>query len=114
MALGAMTHDATHSAEAYALARRSYLSFAGDGAYGAGGSAGFEALVRTALGKAVTVLSFEADLSVCGGYVVTYDKTNDKLKVFYCTNNGGAAGPLVEDVTANQSGRTYAGWVVWN
>ena len=108
MALGAATHGSAHSGGAApnAPVRFDLLTFAGDGAYGAGGTAAFEAYVQAALGQSVTVLAvLDADTT---GYVKRYDITNDKLMVFYCTNNAGAQGPLIEDTTANQSGRTYS------
>lgn len=70
------------------------ISFAGDGAYPTGGTASFQASVRTALGKAVTVVSVVGQ--DCGGYFPFYDKANDKLIVYYINNDGGADGPAIE------------------
>jgi len=82
------------------------LSFAGDGAYPSGGSTGFQALVRAALGVGnVEVLAVIAQ--DCGGYQPIYDKAADKLKVYYGDNNNASDGPLVENATANLSGTTF-------
>ena len=82
------------------------IAFAGDGAYPAGGTPGFQALVRTALAKGnVTILQVLAEDT--GGYPVAYDVTNDKLKVFYGDNNNAADGPLIENATANLSAVTF-------
>lgn len=57
------------------------ITLAGDGAYVAGGTAGFQALVRTALAKgAVTIL--HVITKDAGGQTVTYTASTDKLKVF--------------------------------
>lgn len=82
------------------------ISFAGDGAYPANGTPGFQALVRTALGKGnVTILYVIAQ--DCGGYLPVYDNVADKLKVYYADNNNAADGPLIENATANLSGSTF-------
>lgn len=61
------------------------ISFAGDGAYAAGGTAGFQALVRTALGKgAVRIVGLISKDS--GGKTPTYDPVTDKLKVYAGTS----------------------------
>lgn len=79
------------------------MSFAGDGAYAAGGTADFQASVRTALGSNVTVLAvIPGD---CGGYVPVYDQAADKLKVYEQTDV--ATSPLIETVTADLSGTTF-------
>jgi hypothetical protein len=81
------------------------IHFPGDGAYGAGGTVGFQALVRTKLGvgnvEILTIIPGD-----CGGYVPVYDKANDKLKVFE-GNYDAADGPLQETATANLSGVTF-------
>jgi len=68
------------------------LSFDGDAAYPTGGTAGFQASFRTAIGgktrEVVSVIGQD-----CGGFVPVYDKTNDKLKVF---KQSGADGALAE------------------
>lgn len=82
------------------------ISFAGDGAYPTNGTPGFQALVRTALGKGnVTILHVIP--AECGGYIPFYDVAADKLKVIYSDNNNAADGPLIENATANLSGTTF-------
>lgn len=56
------------------------VSFLGDNSYPTGGTATFSALfqAKTKDGrKPIAVIAQD-----CGGYVVAYDETNDKLKVF--------------------------------
>jgi hypothetical protein len=82
------------------------ISFAGDGAYPANGTPGFQALVRAALGKGnVTILYLIPQ--DCGGYIPVYDNVADKLKVYYSDNNNAADGPMIENATANLSGQTF-------
>lgn len=82
------------------------VSFAGDGAYPAGGTAGFQAIIRAALQKGNVTLLFVVPMDA-GGYVPFYDVANDKLKVMYSDNNNAADGPLIENATANLSGVTF-------
>lgn len=78
------------------------LQFAGDGTYPAGGTPDFTSLVRAALGyEGVTVVTVTGE--DCGGYVVTYNRAADKLKVW----EQDGSGPLVENATANLSGVTF-------
>ena len=57
------------------------ITFLGDSAYVAGGTVGFQALVRKALGKGnVTILYVVTQDSA--GQTAYYDVVNDKLKVF--------------------------------
>ncbi len=105
MALGTATLvDATgHSRRACFI---DSLSFAGDSAYPTGGTAAFEAYVKAklAVGAIDVVACVGQD---CGGYVPCYDKTADKLKVFY-SNSDSADGPLIEVTdTTNLSGVTF-------
>jgi hypothetical protein len=87
------------------------LQFAGDGAYPAGGTAAFQAFVRTAVAAAAAAA---ADANVrgaqnlevisvnsqdCGVYSATYDKAADKLKVWDQAN--------VENATGDISGTTF-------
>jgi hypothetical protein len=61
------------------------IVFAGDNAYPAGGSPGFQARVRAVLGKGnVTVLDVRTQSG--GGKTVYYDRVNDKLQVFTGTS----------------------------
>lgn len=81
------------------------IHFPGDGAYPSGGTPGFQALVRAKLGAgSVEVLAvIQVDVS---GYVLRYDRVNDKLMVFE-GNYDAADGPLQESSTANLSGVTF-------
>jgi hypothetical protein len=105
MALGAIT--VVESAVADGPVRMDLLSFAADGAYPTGGSAGFQAAVRAALNKGnleiVGVIPQD-----CGGYSVTYDKAADKLKVYTNDNDNVADGPGVQVANAaNLGGVTF-------
>lgn len=82
------------------------LSFAGDASYPTGGTASFQTSVRNKLGKTVTVLAVLGQ--DCGGYTPYYDKTNDKLIVYYNNNDAVADGPAIEVPNAtNLSGVTF-------
>lgn len=84
----------------------------GDGAYSAGGSTGILAALKSALGKSnLNIISCQGE-GDNAGRVLVYDHANEKLKVYQGDNDGGADGPLVEDATANQSGRTYGLFIV--
>ncbi len=64
--------------------RTDLISFAGDGAYVAGGTAAFQLYVRNAL-KALTKANVEVLAVIpqdCGGKTPCYDKAADKLKVY--------------------------------
>lgn len=82
------------------------ISFAGDAAYPSGGTPGFQALVRTALGKGNVTISHVIPVD-CGGYVPEYDTAADKLKLLYGDNNNAADGPLVENATADLHTTTF-------
>jgi hypothetical protein len=103
MAIGAITVGNNVGRQPSAFAEVVMLAFAGDGAYGAGGTADFEDSVRAKLGRNVTVLAVVGQ--DCGGYVPVYDRANDKLKVYEQTNV--ATSPLIETATANLSGTTF-------
>lgn len=105
MALGTMTLASGAGKSPSAPMRMDLISFAGDGAYGAGGTAGFQALVRTLLGQNVEVMGVIGQ--DCGGYIPIYDKANDKLKVYEGDYDPAAVGPLTENATANLSGVTF-------
>lgn len=87
-----------------------HLSFAGDGAYPAGGSADFEGSFQAALAAAGKGSPGREIIGIqqvdASGYVLRYDKANDKLMAFE-SDNGGADGPLQESTTANMSGITF-------
>lgn len=79
------------------------VALAGDGAYPAGGTPGFQALFRQAAKSTRTVLGVVAQ--DCGGYLVSYDPVHDKLKVW--RGPGALSGVLGENSTANLSGVTF-------
>lgn len=80
------------------------ISFAGDGAYGAGGTADFEGSFQTKIGCARTIVAIIP--GDCGGYVPVYDRANDKLLV-YEGNYDAGDGPLQETATADLSATTF-------
>lgn len=80
MALGTIASNAAVGQEGSNIIIHN-LTFLGDDAYAAGGTAGFQASVQAALGKgSVEVMGVVAQ--DCGDNVPVYDKANDKLKVF--------------------------------
>ena len=80
MALGTITSLAENGQEGSNVICK-VISFLGDDAYVAGGTAGFSATVAAALGKGnVTVLA--AIPQGCGLHLPVYDQANDKLIVF--------------------------------
>jgi len=110
MAIGAITVGTQAGKSALDPIRIIPVSFAGDGAYGAGGTAAFEDSVQTILGESVTLLGV---ISLdCGGYVPVYDRAADKLKVYEGDYNPAAVGPLTENATADLSGVTFSMLVV--
>lgn len=57
-----------------------------DGSYVAGGYAAFQAYVRTALHMpGFELLGFL--MNECAGYLPVYDKTNDKLKIYFSNDD---------------------------
>lgn len=105
MAIGTITVAEKTAAEG--PVRHDLISFLGDGSYPTGGTAAFQAKVRAALGgmNVEVVAVYPQD---CGGYMPCYDKTNDKLKVFYVDNNNASDGPQIEvPNTTNLSGVTF-------
>lgn len=82
------------------------VSFAGPASYPTGGIAGFATALqaKTKSGRDPLVVA----AGDCGGYVPVYDKTNDKLKVYWLDPTAGAKGPLVEvDDTTNLGAVTF-------
>lgn len=72
------------------------LKFNGDGAYPTNGTATFSTIFKTAMGEtygSLTVLGIIPQ--VTGGYTVEWDRTTDKLKMFY-GNTDSADGPNIE------------------
>jgi hypothetical protein len=82
------------------------ITFVGPTAYPTGGTTGFEAVVSAILGRGgIDVLGIvQIDAS---GYVLRYDKANDKLFILYGDNNNASDGPLIENATADLSGTTF-------
>jgi hypothetical protein len=60
--------------------RTDLIHFPGDGAYPTGGTGGFEAYVKDALGLEGSFDLVGIVPQDCGAYTVVYDRTNDKLK----------------------------------
>ena len=102
MALGTISvdNDEGRSGGPYPM---TLISFLGDGAYASGGTAAFQTSVRAALGANVEVLAVVGQ--DCDGYIPTYDKAADKLKVWEQTDT--ATAPLIETATADLSGSTF-------
>jgi hypothetical protein len=103
MALGTITVTAINAPGNATPIFLDLLSFPGDGAYVADGTPDFEDSYQAAIGSAREVLAVVGQ--DCGGYIVSYDKANDKLKVWEQTNV--ATSPLIETVTANLAGTTF-------
>lgn len=104
MALGAITKVISHGERGSDPIFLVLLSIVGDGAYASGGTAAFEASVRTVAGmKDVDVLGVMPQ--DCGGYIPVYDRTADKLKVYEQTD--AATSPLIETATSDLSGTTF-------
>jgi hypothetical protein len=84
------------------------MTMVGDAAYATGGSSGFAAAVQAAAKAATPALNLVVTkANIMGivpidlaGYHVNYDKTNDKVIVYYGNNDGGADGPAVEVAAA--------------
>lgn len=104
MALGTAT-VVEEAAAGKGTLRADLLSFAGDDAYAANGTTGFQAFVREALGRGnvevIGVLPQD-----CGGYLPVYDKAGDRLKVFY-VNADAADGPMIEVPNGDISAATF-------
>lgn len=112
MAIGTITETAARSNKKFPGSSLRYVSFLGDATYAAGGTASFQASVRSDLGVNDTIIGFLPDLVNSGGYLPSFDPATGKLAVYHATNNAGVEGPLIEDDTADQSARTYAGWLI--
>lgn len=81
MALGTITVTNDERKQASAPLGFAELSIVGDSSYpNPGGTLTFQALVRAAMGKDVTVLSV-CDLGLNGGYKAIYNKATDALQV---------------------------------
>ncbi len=102
MTIGTISQVATGQQGALPPLYAPVLSFTGDSSYATGGTAGFQAAVRTKLQKAVTVLAV-VPIS-CGGYVPQYDRTNDKLLVYRSAIQGDQVATIATADAATQSG----------
>jgi hypothetical protein len=91
MAIGTMTKTLDGQFGNTGPVNFNLVSFAGDGSYPTGGTAGFQATVRALFKDAREIVGIEAQ--DCGGYVPVYDKAADKLKVYQCA---GSAAPMSE------------------
>jgi hypothetical protein len=103
MALGTFTSNVKAGQRPSAPVFADLVSFAGDGSYPTGGTAGFEALVRTLLKDSRDVIAVV--MQDCGGYVPVYDRAADKLKVYEEGADAGAADEVT--ATTNLSGVTF-------
>lgn len=95
MSLGTMTKSAGTGQSPGAPTYHDLIAFAGDDAYATGGTAGFQDLVQALTNDGREVLAVVGQ--DCGGYVVAYDKANDKLKVYEAAADGN---PLDEAANA--------------
>lgn len=89
------------------------VSFPGDASYPTGGTAAFQASIRTALDKGnVNIVAIVPQ--DCGGYSPVYDNANDKLKVYHGDSDGVADGPMVQVPNATNLGAvTFNMLVIW-
>lgn len=106
MAIGTVTRDNLMGQKASAPTMMDLVHFTGDSAYPTGGTASFKSKIRDLANdnrQPLAVIGQD-----CGGYVPVYDHANDKLKVYYANNDGGADGPLIEVPNATDlSGVTF-------
>lgn len=79
------------------------IRFDGDDNYPAGGSPSFEAFYQALVEANRTVVAVLGQ--DCGGYQVTYNRDDDKLKVWEQTDV--ATSPLIETATSNLSGTKF-------
>ena len=81
MALGTITAGTHQRKSAFSPLDVVQLTFAGESSYVKGtGTAGFQALVRTALSQTVNVIGI-IQSGITTKYIPIYDKTNDALKL---------------------------------
>lgn len=99
MALGTITRGDKSGEKPGAPTFVDVLAFPGDDSYPTGGTLGFEASVREALGQNVTVLGVIA--GDCADNVPVYDPAADSLKVFVRSTGAEVAN------TTNLSGVTF-------
>ena len=94
MALGAMSAVSTTAKGTTSPLFADLITFKGDGAYPTNGTADFQDAYRVLAKSDREILAVIGQ--DCGGYVVAYDKANDKLKVYTGDYNPAADSPLVE------------------
>lgn len=91
MALGTGTLQAAAGGAPSAPLTVDVISFPGDAAYPAGGTAGFQAYVRALLGGQAKTLLAVIDVGKLAGHYAVYDHEGDKLQVFVRTTGVEAA-----------------------
>ena len=108
MALGTITVTSDQRKQASAPLGCALLSFLGDSTYTAGGTLTFQALVRTAMAKDVTVLAVV--LAGASGYAYTpvYDVATDTLVL-----KEGTAGADAQVANGDYSGTTFVVLVLY-
>ena len=90
MAIGAITLNDDVGVQPSAPTFTDRISFAGDNAYPTGGTAGFKALFQAVTkDQRSPIAVFAQDTG--GAFIVGYDETNDKLKVFSVQNHAEVA-----------------------
>lgn len=95
MAIASFTIGSNQGGQAASTPLRAIpVSFPGDAAYATGGTADFEGSIQAELGEEVTVLGVLGQ--DCDGYVVQYDRANDKLLVY----EAGADGAALDEIGA--------------
>jgi len=102
MALGAITVVERVASQGPVFYDR--VTIVGDGAYASGGSAGFEALFRAAVGSDRTIVGLVGEFD---GTInsLEYDHANDKLFVRVRATG-------VESAVSDQSGNTYRALII--
>lgn len=90
MALGPIT--VIDKAQVTGTVNNDEITFTGDGAYPAGGTPGFQALCRKAIGKGNITILYVVPQGNPQALSAVYDADNDKLKVYTGTTeaSGGA------------------------
>jgi hypothetical protein len=107
MTIGAITRADVSGSEPSAPTFHDRISFAGDSSYPSGGTPTFSTLFHALTKDSRKILAVIGQ--DCGGYVVTYDETADKLKVW----TGAGSAPLAEVASAtNLSATTFVVVVV--
>ncbi len=102
MAIGTITRVSTGEVGFGNAPYNFIVSFTGDSSYTTGGTAGFQAAVRAALGAAFTILAVK--VVAAGGYEVGYNRTDDKLLVYRAAIQGDQVATIATADAATQSG----------